>query len=643
MVNTRQKIVLSVVLFSLVATVTTGGFSIFYILGIMKDNTHEYLSENANSYGHELNGIIIGIEVTVDSIVKSVIGVVDEEKTGDPNYFYELSEELESIITQFDENSVNAMSVYVRFDPEISYGTAGVFHADTDGDGMLETLIPTDINIYDRDDRERVGWFYEPIDAGKPIWTAPYYNANIDIDMISYISPIILGDKIIGVVGVDINFDQLKGITNRRDKVGSVIITDQNHHFLVHPLYSIEDRIDTIDDGKLGYLIDVLEKEKYGTVKYVLASDEKVLGYATLKNDWAVVVALSEKEAFTNLNRVVLILLIINVLITFVMILFATFIAKYLNTLISRNSELEHMVDERTKELVSTNEYLKVSMAELEESKGELTILNDQLETTLIQVREMQDKVVMSEKLASLGELVTSVAHELNTPLGICITTNSYILAEIDAIKTSYETGKISKKALANCIEESIKAVSITEKSLKQMANLIDAFKQVTLDKSMIDIKKINIKDYLLKIISEYKQNEGGHTIEVECSDEFEIVTYPTVIKQLFKQLINNSMIHGFEDEKSRHIFIKVSRRGSEIEIKYTDDGKGIAKNISKKVFEPFYTTKKNKGNAGLGMHIIYNLVSTTLDGTLEFNSHEGEGVEFVITFNAIDLEYKRY
>lgn len=642
MVNTKQKIILSVVLFSLVATVTTGGFSIFYILGIMKENTHEYLSENANSYGHELNGVIIGIEVSVELLVKTVAGVIDKDRINDPSYFYELSSTLESIASEFDNNEINAMSVYIRFDPDISYSTAGVFHADTNSDGMLEKLTPTDISIYDRDDRERVGWFYEPIDAKKAIWTDPYYNANIDIDMISYISPIILDDKIIGVVGVDINFDQLKSITENRGKVGSIIITDQNHNFLVHPVYSIEDRIDTIDGGKLAYFIEILENKKNGTEEYVLGKDKKVLGYATLKNGWAVIVALTQKDAFTNLNRVVLILLIINSLITSVMIVFATFVAKYLNTLISRNSELEIMVEERTKELVSTNDYLEISMAELEESQAELTILNDQLESNIIQLKEMQDKVIMSEKLASLGELVTSVAHELNTPLGVSITTNSYILSKIESIKVSYESGQISKKDLGNCIDESIEATNITKNALKQMADLVDAFKQVTLDKSIIDIKKVKFKDYLLKIVSEYALNEGGHIIEVKCDDELEIISYPTVLKHLFAQLINNSITHGFENEKNKLIKIDISSENDEIKIIYTDNGKGIDKNLLKRVFEPFYTTRKNKGNAGLGMHIIYNLVCKTLAGSLDFNSVEGKGIEYIIRFNSISLDYQK-
>lgn len=640
MVNTKQKIILTVVLLSLFATATTGGFSIVYILGIIKENTHKYLSENAKSYGNELDGIILSLEVTVDTLLKTVTGVIDKEKIDDPQYFYEISEKLENIVREFDRNSVNAMSVYVRFDPDISYGTAGVFHSDTDGDGILEKLDPTDITRYEKGDREHVGWFYDPIEAREAIWTKPYYNANITMNMVSYISPIFIDDKIIGVVGIDINFAQLSDITSSREQDGQVILVDQDYRFLVHDLYDINDTIYTIDNGMFGYASDIIRMEKYGTIDYVLSGEEKILGFSVLKNNWAVLVALTQKEAFVNLNKIVLILLIINSFITAIVIILAIFIGRYLSSLISRNSELKIMVEERTKELSNTNNYLEISMAELENSQVELTILNEQLENSLIQVREMQAKIVMTEKLDSLGELVAGIAHELNTPLGVCITTNSFVLSKIEKIKGNYESETLSKLTLSECIKESLSAINITETSLKQMVSLVNAFKEVTLDKQIIDIKKINLRKHLLSIISdnEYKLLENGHIVELLCEDDIEIITYPRAIRILINQLISNSIIHGFENQKNKKILIKILLNNREIEIRYSDNGKGIAENISKKVFEPFYTTKKNKGSVGLGLHSIYNLVYKTLNGELDFKSEQGSGVEFIIKFESIKL-----
>ncbi|MGB3368886.1 MAG: sensor histidine kinase [Acidaminobacteraceae bacterium] len=640
MVNTKQKIILTVVLLSLFATATTGGFSVFYILGIIKENTHRYLSENAKSYGNELDGVIISLEVTVDTLLKTVTGVIDKDKIDDPNYFYELSERVDSIVTEFDRNSINAMSVYIRFDPDISYGTAGVFHADTDGDGVLEKLIPTDITLYDKDDTEHVGWFYDPIKAREAIWTDPYYNANIDTNMVSYISPIIIDGKIIGVIGIDINFAQLSDITKRKDQDGNVILVDQKYRFLVHDVYDINDTIYTIENGMLGYAANIIEMEKYGTIEYVLNGEDKILGFSVLKNNWAVLVALSQKEAFVNLNKIVLILLIINSFITLIVIILAIFIGRYLSSLISRNSELKFNVEERTKELSSTNMYLEISMAELESNQSELTVLNEQLENSLIQVREMQDKIVMTEKLDSLGELVAGIAHEINTPLGVCITTNSFALSKIEKIKVNYESETLSKLVLSECIEESLSAINMTATSLKQMVSLVDAFKDVTLDKQIIDIKKINLRNHLLSIVSDndYKLLEMGHSVELLCDENIEIVTYPRAIRLLINQLISNSIIHGFEDQKNMKILIEITRNNRKIEIIYSDNGKGIAENISKKIFEPFYTTKKNKGSVGLGLHSIYNLVSKTLNGELEFKSKQGSGVEFIIRFESIKL-----
>lgn len=136
----RHKIILSMVIFSLLATVTAGGFSLAYIYGIFKQNTNDYLIATSKAYGNQLNTAIVSVESTVETLSRSVLGIVEKDRLNDPAYFSELSGKIEKIVAQFDRNTVSAMSVYVRFDPKISYATAGVFHADTNGDGLLETL-----------------------------------------------------------------------------------------------------------------------------------------------------------------------------------------------------------------------------------------------------------------------------------------------------------------------------------------------------------------------------------------------------------------------------------------------------------------------------------------------------------------------
>ncbi len=632
MLKIKQKIILSVVFMTLLASITAGGFSVFYSLGRVRDNTNAYLSESARSYGHELNGVIIGLEVTVDSLLKNVVGMLEEEAFERDNYFKELSVELEAIVDEYVVNDVNAMSIYIRFDPEISYNTAGVFYADTNGNGTLERLVPTDLSLFDPSDRERVGWFYEPIEQGRAIWTEPYYNANIDIDMVSYITPIIIDDKVIGVVGADINFEQLKKITSQKINVGKVILMDQTYNFLVHDIYDMSDNLATIDDGNLSMVQEAIEKDDFGTVSYVLEGEKKILGHSRLKNGWTVLVALTERDAFIKLNRFIIILLVINVSVALFMVAISVYLGRYLNTFIMRNSELEVLVNQRTHELVD-------SLKEIENSKEELLALNMQLEDSLTQQHKMQERIILSEKLASLGELVSGVAHEINTPLGVGITTNSYLSSKYKKMKDRLDRGELTKLELNECIESSMEGTRLISKSLTRLTELVDSFKRLTLKQKNIDIQRINLCKFLNDIAFEHTPQfgEGNYSIQIDCGDTIEVTSYPKVLKYVIGQLMKNSIEHGFGSKQAGSIELNAWKKGTQIYMAYKDNGRGISESQILRIFEPFYTTRKHEGYTGLGLHVVHNLITQTLKGEFDVESEPGQG--FVFRFNFSELK----
>lgn len=640
MKNIRLRIIGSLVLFSLLATMTAGGFSLAYIKTRIMENTYEHLTESARVYGNEMNTVIAGMEATVDSLSRSIVGVLDKSQMGDPAYFYEFSEEIEKIAAQFDRNSIKAMSVYARFDPAISYSTAGFFHADTNGDGVLEQLTPTDLSLYEPTDREHVGWFYEPLTAGKPIWMNPYHNANINIDMLSYIAPIFVDGKAIGVVGVDINFAQLKDIVAQNPKVGKSLLMNSDYQFLVHDIFKPTDRLSEIDDGKLKWLQTKMETNEYGAADYMLFGVKKVLGFSRLQNGWTVVVAMTEEEAFADMNRSISMLMALNLSISLGMIVVALFVGRYLNTIILRNTELEGMVQERTQQLVQTNEYLEESMAELENHQADLTLVNARLEDSLNQLRETQDQLIISEKLASLGELVAGVAHEINTPLGIGVTLNSYIDQRVREARKLFDDGCLSQSDLEDYLQSTLEASELSVRNLTRAAEIIETFKQVAVDQSTLDVRKINLCDYISKVMMNLSPKLKGtpHQILNDCDEAVELITYPGVLAQIITNLVMNSLIHGFQGIPKGTVRIRACRRGNLIDVVYTDDGVGIPPENIDRIFNPFFSTRRNKGSSGLGLHIIHNLVTQTLKGTILVHSTVNQGVEFRITFPEIPL-----
>lgn len=635
MTNVRQRVITLVVLLTLLATSTASGISFLYIYNTFKISTEESLRDSAISYAHELNGVVVSIEVAVDTFSKSIQALIDPNRLKEPDYYESFDLILEQMAQEFDTNSVNATSFYVRFNPKFSSGTSGVFHADTNGDGRLETLEPTDLSKYDPTDRERVGWFYEPIESKKPIWMKPYYNANIKTYMVSYIKPLFINGETIGVIGIDIDFKRLKDITLKRSGVGKVIIMDQNFNFLVHDVYKMEDQLDQIDGGRLKGLQRQMQSQTIGIANYQLENIPKVLGFSRLKNDWTVAVAMTKEEAFTAFNRTVLLLIGINILVLLAMCVIAVLVGRYLNTLLMRNADLEKEVATRTTQLIETNDYLEETVAELESQQAELLELNNQLEEAYEKLKEMQERLIVNEKLAALGELVAGVAHEINTPIGTAITVNSYMVKELEQLEMLYTSGNMKKQNLETCMEANREAQGIIGKSLNQVAELIELFKQMTMDRKLLDVRRVSLCKTLEHVQALFKDELafGEHHINLTCETTFEVLTYPIVMDQILKQLISNSLIHGFEGLKGKLIEIEVKQINKEVQLIYRDNGRGIPENELDKVFNPFYSTRKNRGSVGLGLHLVHNLVTQTLNGTITLSNLPTEGIQIVLTF----------
>ncbi len=614
MQSTKNRIIITLVLCTLLATLIVGGFSLFYIKKESHDNTLDYLSESAKVYGEEMNTIITQVETVTESLSKSVKGVIDPSRLDSSYYFYELSETIEKIGAQFDDNSFNIMSVYVRFDPLISYSTSGFFRADTNGDGQLEKQQPTNLLRYDPADVEHVGWFYKPLKENHPIWLDPYYNANVDIEMLSYVAPLEIEGQVIGVVGVDINFDLFKSIVKSGSKAGSTILLNSDYKYLVQDNIDIKTATTLVDDPIIETMKPLLETTSNGSYEFNRGELTNILGYSTLKNGWIIMISLTEDEAFADLNQTINLLILLNTGMITVLTITAFFIGKHLNKIVLKNSELEHIVNKRTQELIDINQELEASLTELSEA---------------------QTQLIHSEKLASLGELLAGVAHEINTPLGLSITVNSYINMKIRQVKEQFDLKKLTEQDLLDCIDSMISSSKSALISLQKTADIVNTFKQVSIDQSSLEFREINLKAYIDMIIMNVKPKlkEHHHHIDIICPQEIVIKTYPGIISQIIITLILNSIEHGFKNKIDGRIQLSISKQNDHIFLDYKDDGIGIMADIYDKVFNPFFSTNKHEGSVGLGLHIIHNLITQNLNGSITLKDSAQTGVHFLIKF----------
>jgi len=256
-----------------------------------------------------------------------------------------------------------------------------------------------------------------------------------------------------------------------------------------------------------------------------------------------------------------------------------------------------------------------------------------ELQNSLDQLKKAQDQLVQSEKMAALGDLVAGVAHEVNTPLGICVTAISLQIETLEKLEKRYTSGEIRTSDLEDYLERSKEQMVLVERNIQRSSNLIKGFKQVAVDQTYEIITKFEFYQYLQTVVSSIspKLRATNHSIRVDVPKTIKLVAYPGVWAQIVTNLIDNSLMHGLSCDDTGLISIEAEEKGNSLRFYYRDNGKGMSESQVKRVFDPFYTTKRGEGGSGLGMHIVYNLVTQKLNGQIECMSVMGEGVTFMI------------
>ncbi len=271
--------------------------------------------------------------------------------------------------------------------------------------------------------------------------------------------------------------------------------------------------------------------------------------------------------------------------------------------LTDEKNELERMVKERTEELEATME-------------------------------ELIDR----ERLASLGSLVAGIAHEVNTPLGVAVTAGSYMDKINSGILEKLHAGTLSKKDLMEFLRNIEESSEIINTNLARASELVRSFKEISVNQSAETISDFavcdTIHDVLLALKHEYKNTK--HDFVIECDNALRLKSYYGALSQILTNLIMNSLIHGFEGIEKGHIYIRAKIENQEFVLEYEDDGNGISKDNIAYIFDPFFTTNRNRGGSGLGLSIVYNIVTGKLGGRIQCQSDMGSGTLFSIRMPAV-------
>ena len=303
------------------------------------------------------------------------------------------------------------------------------------------------------------------------------------------------------------------------------------------------------------------------------------------------------------------------------------------NNMLQRTQE--HM--ERQTEAESEQVKLNFSLEEkVQQRTMALKEANNELIQTLEKLHQFQRQMVQNEKMASLGDMVAGVAHEVNTPIGLGVTASTMMLDRLSDMRKAFEEKTLKASSLSKFINESEENLNIIYRNLNRAAELISSFKQVAVDQSSENNRVFSFAKLMDEILMSMrpKLKKVNHLINVNCADNLVVESKAGPINQIMINLIMNSIIHGFEDVNKGQIDITIeSVDDTKVSIEFKDNGKGIPEHLRKRIFDPFVTTKRGQGGSGLGMHLVYNLVTQALKGSISIISEEGKGVQFRILF----------
>ena len=392
-----------------------------------------------------------------------------------------------------------------------------------------------------------------------------------------------------------VNMEELREnmLSVKLGESGYISTLDSNGVAIVHPFSQGVDLSDRSDGSGNLFIRDMIE-QKNGEVIYswknpgeIEARDKQAVFKHYPDMDWIIVASIYEDDLLSASQQLSLNITLATIVALVAVVLTTIAAALRLRRIERDNEALEESVRQQNEEIMAQREYL-----------------------------------MESEKMSSLGQIVAGVAHEINTPLGASISASSYLDKVNQDTRVMLSEGKMTKndlKHLMATLDESVKILNI---NLDKSAQLVQSFKKIAVDQNGVIFETFKLAEYidtiLLSLRHEYKNRKVD--FKINCPEDLEITNYPGAFSQVLTNLVMNTLVHAF-DETGGQITIDCHQENGNIVIRYSDDGVGIPEDNISQIFEPFFTTNRKNGGSGLGLSLVYNIVTVQMHGKIKCTS----------------------
>lgn len=492
-------------------------------------------------------------------------------------------------------------------------------------------------------------WYPIAMNApGRSSYTDPYIEYETKKTVLSNIITLIDGKKVYGFVVVDIKLDDIPAVFEKaraKDNIERIMLNKRGQFLYYQNQPLLFDSKLNIKSSPLKAYYNVILSGKTGFIPIKYKNNDYFLSYRPASDNGWVIISLVPKAVLTKdlfpLASLLILLFGASVLFLIVSVYTATIrkmkpiavIAEHASVIAAGNltSNLPEEYLTRTDEM---GELAKACQSITDTFRQENIILNERVAKKNDELATQYAHILETEKMVALGSLVAGVAHEINTPLGIGLSSASFINLINEENRQKLSENTMTKADLESFMSKLNDSTEMLEHNLSRAAHLIKSFKQVAVNQSTEDIVQFNLKDLIdgiiLSLRHEYKHQ--NHQLINECPAELELISYPGAYTQILTNLIMNSIQHSFADRSNGMIKISCMVEHEELKIIYTDDGIGIPPEIIDRIYEPFFTTQRQKGNSGLGLHIVFNIVTQKLKGDIVCENQPKGGVQFKIT-----------
>lgn len=267
-----------------------------------------------------------------------------------------------------------------------------------------------------------------------------------------------------------------------------------------------------------------------------------------------------------------------------------------------------------------------------------LQAAKDRTDAAMTELRAARANLAQAERMAALGHLVKGLAHEVNTPLGLAVTTATTLEIEAGRLSSALEAKTLRQSDLAAGLGRLRSGASLVAGNLGRASGLVESLRQVDVDRIDEQPRPFGLRGCLQELGATltFTLREKGHRLEIECPDNLGLHGFPRTLSEILREMILNAVLHGYPDRRGGTIRLTVASGAPDrVRIAVEDDGRGIAPADLGRLFDPFYTTARGTGRAGLGLHVAFNLVTALLCGEIEGHDRPEGGARFVIDLPA--------